>query len=61
MTDRLKFHRIRKGLWRHRTYTVERQGSKGDVRKGHNMVCTGAQNMTAVSACIIKDRGIRHG
>jgi hypothetical protein len=57
MPDRLKFRRVRKGLWRHRTYTAEKQGSKWIVRKGHRLVCDSAKNLTAASSCIIEDNG----
>jgi hypothetical protein len=56
VSDRLKFRRVRKGLWRHRTYTAEKLGSKWTVRKGHRVVCEGAQNLTAASSCIADDR-----
>jgi len=56
MTDRLKFRRVRKGLWRHRTYTVEKQGSKWAVRKGARLVCEGVKDLTAASGCITNDR-----
>ena len=56
MSERLRFRRIHKGLWRHRTYTAEKQGSKWTVRKGHRLVCEGAKDLTAASGCIIEDR-----
>jgi hypothetical protein len=56
VSDRLKFRRVRKGLWRHRTYTAEKQGSKWTVRKGGRVVCDGAKDLTAASSCIVEDR-----
>jgi hypothetical protein len=58
MSERLKFKRVRRGLWRHRTYLVEKAGAKWNVRKGKagEVVCEGAKNLTAASACIIADR-----
>jgi len=56
MSERLKFKRVRRGLWRHRTYLVEKAGSKWNVRKGKagEVVCEGAKNLTAASTCIIQ-------
>jgi hypothetical protein len=56
MSERLKFRRVRKGLWRHRTYTAEKQGRSWVVRKGGRLVCHNAKDMKAVSKCIIEDR-----
>lgn len=56
MAERLRFKRVRRGLWRNGIYHAERKGSKWDVLKKGRVVCTGVKDLTAASACIIKDR-----
>lgn len=54
--DRLRFKRVRKGLWRNGVYHAERTGSKWNVIKKGRVICTAVKDLTAASACIIKDR-----